>query len=260
MNIRTVTVTGADNSTLYSEMLRISQMYPFVEWGILFSLKRQGECRYPSINWIKGLIEFIDANPSVKFNLSAHFCGEYTKEMISEASANKIYSNVMSELKTFGDYFDRVQLNFNASKNTIPELFYELFYDVIGEKNNNRSSENAFILQSNEPNKIVCDRIIEMGLSNINFLYDSSGGRGVVNDNWLPPTKNHFTGYAGGLTPENISEQLIKIESVAGDTEIWLDAESGLRSTREVDGYNYLDMHKVQVFLNKIAAKRNENL
>jgi len=40
-------------------------------------------------------------------------------------------------------------------------------------------------------------------------------------------------GYAGGLNPDNIEQELIKIEAVVGDAEIWIDMESGIRNKKD---------------------------
>ena len=45
-------MTGADDSVDPKELFRISEKYPFVEWGILFSKSATGRYRYPSKEWI----------------------------------------------------------------------------------------------------------------------------------------------------------------------------------------------------------------
>jgi len=73
----------------------------------------------------------------------------------------------------------------------------------------------------------------------ISPLFDSSGGRGVLSE-W-PKIPNHnfgplWCGYAGGLGPNNIVDELFKIEEAVGDAEIWIDMESKIRnSNNELD-------------------------
>ncbi len=47
MKIDKVTLTGADDSVRPAELVEISQQYPLVEWGILFSKSQQGTARFP---------------------------------------------------------------------------------------------------------------------------------------------------------------------------------------------------------------------
>lgn len=65
------------------------------------------------------------------------------------------------------------------------------------------------------------------------LLYDVSGGEGKLSrDSWggiiLP---NHQTGYAGGLSPDNIAENLDYINKLLpADYSTWVDAEGKLKS------------------------------
>jgi phosphoribosylanthranilate isomerase len=74
------------------------------------------------------------------------------------------------------------------------------------------------------------------------------GGRGVLPENWQGVVPNHFTGYAGGLNPDNLEEALININKAVGDNEIWIDTETGVRTDDK------LDLEKVVKFL-EIAKK-----
>ena len=78
----------------------------------------------------------------------------------------------------------------------------------------------------------------------VSLLFDASGGEGGVPELWPVPQKGAFCGYAGGLCSDNLRLQLQKIAEVAGNAEIWIDAESGLRS-----GDDAFDLEKVRMFL-----------
>ena len=233
MKINRVTITGADNNTDIKEMLEISKQYPFVEWGILFSPKRIGEERYPDSDWLDKLSKKYSYDA---IRLSAHLCGGYTREMLLGKS------DLINppDIKHFLALCGRMQLNFNAQKTTVDEnKFFALVNCFIG---------GRIILQQNKSNKNICDEARKRNLKNISFLYDSSGGRGTIASQWKKPFDGFFTGYAGGLSPENLEEELKKIEEVAGDSEIWIDTESRVRTN------GVLDMDKVKQFL-QIALK-----
>lgn len=234
MKIKTVTITGADNNTKISDMLKISEQFPFVEWGILFSPKRLGTDRYPDWNWLNKLSRNYSYD---KIRLSAHLCGGYTREMLIGKS------NLLDapDIKHFLSLCSRAQLNFNSQKTEVNEKkFFDLLNCFLG---------GSFILQFNKANKNICLKAMKENISTkISFLYDSSGGRGNLQTEWKEPITNFFTGYAGGLSPDNLETELKKIEQVAGDSEIWIDTESKVRTDEK------LDMKKVKQFI-EIASK-----
>jgi len=227
MKINRVTITGADNKTEVDMMVEITKQYPFVEWGILFSPKRIGEERYPDMLWLDFLADAFNKDP---LPLSAHLCGGYTREMLS---GNSTYHINHLEI------FSRRQLNFNASRNRAD---LNAFFGLLERQDFN------FILQQNFSNLIVCEEARKRNLKNVAFLYDSSGGRGTIANEWKKPFDGFFTGYAGGLSPDNLADELKKIEQVCGDAEIWIDTETRVRTN------GVLDMNKVKQFL-EIASK-----
>lgn len=240
MKIKTVTITGADDDTSIYSLVGISKVYPFVEWGILFSRSRQGSERYPSLEWVDELMRMVlshNCTESNQPNLSAHLCGDYTWQYLTNgnlSSAALYLGKVMS-----GIAFKRWQLNFNSTNNPACEEFY---------RSVSINDAVRVILQYNKSNYDLCQRVIALNNPNINFLYDGSGGRGVSPENWRNVIPNHFTGYAGGLNPDNLEEALINIERSVGDNEIWIDTETGVRTDDK------LDLDKVVRFL-EIAKK-----
>ena len=244
MKIKHVTITGADNNTDINDLIEISKKYPFVEWGILFSPTRnlKHEPRYPSIDWVLDLKE---KTKGLNMKFSAHVCGDYTREFLENGTSNLVNENIKNYVTNL---FDRAQLNFNATKCNVSEKFYELI------KNN--ASRHPIIIQYNKTNSEVCQKIIEQKIP-VHFLYDGSGGRGVLPNQWQGVVSNHLTGYAGGLNPNNLEEALAKINEAVGDNEIWIDTETGVRSpacNSSQVGADVLDFDKVAKFL-EIASK-----
>ena len=60
------------------------------------------------------------------------------------------------------------------------------------------------------------------------------------------------SGYAGGLGPQNISDQLKLMASPSQGKAVWVDMESSLRST--VEEKDIFDLGKVQVVIDKVLA------
>ena len=78
MNLKRVTITGADDSTSIPELVNLSKEFPFVEWGILVSKRHEGEFRFPSRHWIE---RFSDVAGRAKLNVSTHVCGVWVRQM-----------------------------------------------------------------------------------------------------------------------------------------------------------------------------------
>lgn len=214
MNINKVTITGADNNISQNDLVEISKVYPFVEWGLLFSKYKEGQQRYPTTEWIDKLLEY-------DINLSAHFCGWYSKEVLEEKNFQLI-----SNLKNF----KRIQLNYNF-KNYIQNIT-----DLIEFMNNNSKS---IIFQYNKSNSEFLNTILDLDIpNNIHFLYDASGGRGVEIKDIVNPFKN-YTGYSGGLNDINIDNICKLISENTDKSNVWIDLESGARTN------NFFDLDKV---------------
>ncbi|MEI7997808.1 MAG: hypothetical protein WCH01_23235, partial [Methylococcaceae bacterium] len=50
LNLKFCTLTGVDEKTSLMQIAELSERFPFVEWGFLYSPKRQGNPgRYPSV-------------------------------------------------------------------------------------------------------------------------------------------------------------------------------------------------------------------
>jgi len=94
------------------------------------------------------------------------------------------------------------------------------------------------------------ERILQLDKENAPFalLYDESGGRGINQDSWgIPIFTNHQTGYAGGLSPENIIENLNRINQILPDNYYtWVDAENNLKTP---------DINEKKVFDTALAQK-----
>ncbi|MDF2421383.1 MAG: hypothetical protein OPY06_00025, partial [Nitrosopumilus sp.] len=56
---------------------------------------------------------------------------------------------------------------------------------------------------------------------------------GILPDQWSAPFEGAYTGYAGGLGPDNLENELHKIAEVCGENPIWIDAETKLRSDND---------------------------
>lgn len=213
MKINKVTITGADDKIFKKDLIGYQTEYPFVEWGILFSKNKESTQRYPSLQHITN-----EYDSDLK--LSAHFCGWYSKEVLE----NKNYK-LIEKLK---NRFERVQLNYNFKNSTNWDL--NSLIDFLKDYN-----KIDVILQYNKSNSLVLQNIMNDELpNNLNFLYDSSGGRGTEISKIESPFKN-YTGYSGGLNVDNINNICQNISNDSNTDNVWIDLESGVRTNNDFD-------------------------
>jgi hypothetical protein len=231
--LKTVTVTGADDKTNIMDMLEISKKYPFVEWGILLSANVIGKPRFPSIRWL-AYLAYIAGHKIPKditsFNLSGHLCGRWVSDLCRGECT------FLSLNPTIKNTFDRLQINFHGLQHDITDGFF-------GCLQNEQLSHIQFIFQIDGTNDKHLDAAIEREINAVP-LFDTSGGGGKLTDKW-PEAKWNYCGYAGGLSPDNVSEQLNKIAEASNGKPIWIDAETHLHSNDD----ELFDLEKVVKFL-----------
>ncbi len=103
------------------------------------------------------------------------------------------------------------------------------------------------IFQFDDVNKELLDVAKANGVDAVP-LFDISGGDSSLAGGWPKPT-GKVSGYARGLSPDNIEEQIAKINDVTGDAEIWIDLETHVRSNNDA----LFDLDKVNKFLSIIS-------
>ena len=225
MIINKVTFTGADNSTSVEELLSIQKEYPFVEWGILIA-SNPGRNRYPSNDYIMSLK---DKN----LNLALHLCSIHSKGIMTDGIIDIKY-----------DFFDRYQINFNFKHSSHDLANYGKLI--------NKFPNKKFILQANASNESYINTILEeINPKNTNILFDSSGGRGTEIKLIKDPYKNIYTGYSGGLNPDNVNEICNLIIEHKSEDKVWIDIESGVRTD------DIFDLNKVRSVLKTVKSCMN---
>ena len=93
--------------------------------------------------------------------------------------------------------------------------------------------DRRFILSYNEENKEFIHRLYSRGLRGFDVLYDSSHGEGVSAKEWRGPAffdEEILQGYAGGLSPDNVANELTAIRKVLPyNRSFYIDAEGRLK-------------------------------
>lgn len=229
MRINRVTITGADKSVRPQDLLALSDEFKFVEWAILLSSTKEDNPRYPSRAWIDELAVLAKTHD---LKLAGHICGSWVRNLV----VNKDPA-VFVERPEFIEYFPRIQLNFS------PYDAAQLFLQML------KPFKNEFIIQMGNHRRADKISLVNLGQNmglNLSVLFDQSGGNGITPSYWPNPLTLALdsvpVGYAGGLGPDTLAEQLPKIAEAVGDRTVWIDIESKVRSE---DNHQF-DLEKVR--------------
>lgn len=246
MRLTKVTLTGVDSQVNPWDLVTLTERFPFVEWGVLFSKDRQGnENRYPHKDWMIGLgkfVRFYREERKVDFPLSAHLCGHYARDAVYN---HPDHYDSPDWCHDYGCYlpFDRHQLNLPA------DILAQIDHDILDES----LPGGQIILQSKRP--FQYDNLSRTVASanwghrsgkdrtsdRFSILFDVSGGTGLLPGAWAEADPAIHCGYAGGLNPDNVQDELLKIVAVSpsSEAEFWIDMESGVRTD------DWFDLDKV---------------
>lgn len=238
-----VTITGADDSTDIKHLVDLSAEFPFVEWAILVSKRQEGSYRFPSRDWIDDFVQ-----EHGRANMATHICGRWVRDIY----AGKL--ETIEELPNCVGPSRRIQLNTHGTLHETTGLCEAL--DKINRSRNIWYPKNPvitevrklFIFQMDGVNDKARAIAEEAGFE-AQGLFDRSGGAGILPDSWpMAPDKPWAAyGYAGGLGPENVDEQIKAIEFAAAGP-YWIDMERRVRT----DDDSALDMAKVREVLEKM--------
>lgn len=197
-----ITCTGIDDNTDLDAADRMAT--PGVEFGILLTNDPEGRNRYPNKATIKSATEILGNRCAV------HVCGK-------TARADMLAGRYDETLSRVG----RIQVNGAVS-------IFEL--DQIGR----RFPDQQIITQHTEANRDLRwsrARLADLG-ANHALLVDGSGGRGISPENWPLVSTDKRVGFAGGLGPDNLATELLRIKEVSGG-HWWVDMESKLRDATD---------------------------
>lgn len=226
MKLYCVTFTGADDSIKPEEILRVAEQYPSIniEWALLLSKQNEGTPRFPSLAW---MTEFVNQVKSV----AVHVQGRWLRSLLEGDKENSF----LTKRASICDHSSRIQLNFHGD--------------------NVQNSSVEYIKEINKPLILPIDGTNTLFEAAINSgvdcypLFDRSAGAGISPESWPLPVHPNLNGYAGGLGPENIKNELKRIEETVGDNKIWIDMETHIRSKND-----YLfDLDKIRVVLDVVV-------
>lgn len=186
-----ITFTGADDRTCVNWMRNLSLRFP-IEWGVLFSPSRQGtDQRHPGG----------DKQSELAWSglrLAAHLCGGHARYVMGEGEKTRIPVDL--------GYWQRVQVNHATPDASRIAKFCHSW----GTKGIGQSRGVSFPADAG-----------------VEWLFDTSAGRGAAPTAWPSHPGVGRVGYAGGINPSNVLDVLRAINSSGP---YWIDMETGVRT------------------------------
>ncbi|MCQ2562032.1 MAG: hypothetical protein MJ158_00185 [Alphaproteobacteria bacterium] len=179
-------------------------------------------------------------------NLAIHINQEWADSICTKGIIPQPLLEWMQIEKTHNHpLIQRVQLN--MSKTTAENINPQKLAEII-----KQFSHQEFILQYNDKTKQAVSKLNKTGCK-FSLLFDASGGNGIQPTTWKKPVyKKHLQGYSGGLSPENVIQNLDKIAKVVPkDASIWIDAEGKLKSQNLFDEKPVFDADKAKRYIQR---------
>ena len=249
MIIKYITCSDPHEDVSHSDVLRLLRYAPQVEIGMQ-ALPASMSTGKPRNKWFNGLLQLVQ-NIDMRLNVAVHVNYQWCDEICSGKIPGEI-QQWMGMRRAFErtPVIKRWQLNIgDNTKNWDTRAVAKLISD---------HPEHEFIFPYNDTVRNKIDELNKTGVP-FSLLYDSSYGYGKLPEQWNPPVyDNHMMGYAGGLSPENIAENLDKIaQQVPENYRMWIDAEGRLMrpGTREFDPQRALTYIKNTLAWNKQHIK-----
>lgn len=226
MSLHTLTITGPDNFTNISDLTTLSMAFPFVEWGILLTTDNHQRKGFPTFDWIESL----QSKKTETLRVSAHLCGK---------AAHNVARGIFD--KQFDlPLFKRMQLNM---ANFIPKE------KDFKQMSNCLPKNREYIIQVGSSQQKAIGLAIFLqneGGHKVSLLFDRSGGKGLSPSKWPESISGLKCGFAGGLGPDNLADELALLSR--GNENFWIDMQSKVRTGEQ------LDLNKVSSVL-EITAK-----
>jgi len=221
MRLVTITCSGANEHTEISALISMIQQFRKAELGIQVSNLKgaYGTARYW---WFRALHLYLIQN-RISIPIALHINSSWVEDFCQGMVAPELDNFLFLFGADKQPFVKRVQLNFKIGREKTPDL--KVLYKTIA-----RFPYQRFILSYNESNADFIQELYQTGL-NFDLLYDNSFGEGILPNTYPAPRFDDvLQGYAGGLSPDNITMELNKISKVVPcGCDFFIDAEGKLK-------------------------------
>lgn len=222
MKLRYITCSDPRETVAVETILRLLRTSPIIEIAVQAHPSKMS-AGMPRNQWFNRLLKeslYMTTAPNLAVHVNMEWCDNLCRGIIGTE-----IKNWMSLTRVDGKpVIHRWQINISGSKT-------KYFDTAEVAKLLNAFPNNEFIFQCGNSER---DRLMSLDATGAKFsvLYDTSSGTGTLAKSWRQPMfESHPQGYSGGLSPENVVENLDKISRVANDrTDVWIDAEGNLKN------------------------------
>ena len=187
MKLRYLGFCGIDESINIPDLLEISKLFPFVEWGILLRSDLEGTSRYPTSDWIENFLQK-RSTCNYTVNLAGHLCGNRVTELLkgNYQYIEYLHSHQFNRLQVNATKINGVSLN----ENNLFMYYLNLVTAI------RAFPKIEWIIQRNTETECLCQLIESNSInqSNISFLFDSSCGTGQLSLDFTNPSRGFLCG------------------------------------------------------------------
>mmetsp|Transcript_77866 Transcript_77866/g.161769 ORF Transcript_77866/g.161769 Transcript_77866/m.161769 type:complete len:404 (-) Transcript_77866:55-1266(-) len=258
-----LSLSGVDDSVTPRTLCDISQEYSFVEWGVNFRAEKQGmEPRYASLTWLRQLQEEIDSRQTGKsapIQFAAHLGGEYCVDVLKGDT---------SLVKTLWEDYGFLRIHLCPTKSHGVNSSQLKKYQSTLKSVIVALPQVEFVLLVCKETRALAFQMMNECQPNLAFFYDAEeivngsvkpGGKQAQQQQQQqqqagqlprrPPPCPHpgiHCGYGGGLTVDNLTDELRRIAQVVKTSRrpVWVDLQSGLRTTSNGGRSDDFDLNK----------------
>lgn len=226
MRLEYITCSDMREHNEIDDIINLGLRYPMSEFAIqAHPSKFSGNM--PRYIWFDTLV---NAAKNTDINLAIHINSEWRTMVCGGQFPYEIKRLLDIKNDNNKPVIGRVQVNINGGN--APFRFYtSKVADLM------RAYPNLeFIFQYTPKQKTRIARL-DQTRTPFSLLFDSSGGRGILPADWAAPVSpNHKMGYSGGLSPDNIADNLDKINALLPHKyKTWIDAEGKLKDLGKFD-------------------------
>ena len=242
MKLKYITCSGANEHTNIDELLALAKEYPMMEIGIQVSDKKitDNPARF---DWIIALQEKVAAQKLAP-NIALHVNGNWVQQFANRAMIPELEYFLSLGNGSNGRLISRLQINFLIGNDY--RINFGRFCQAMTD-----NARLPIVLPYNDQNAAFVHCLHNKSIK-FDCLFDSSHGEGVLPQQQQPPVvRNCLQGYSGGLSADNVAEQLQKLSLVVKPKRsIYIDAEGKLKGSN-----GHLDLQKCEAYIkNALSA------
>ena len=220
MKLEKITCSDMREHNYIDDIIDLGKRYPKSEFAIQ-AHPSKFSAYMPRYVWFDTLVHAVRVND---VNLAMHVNAEWLDLICKGVVPYEIKRMWQMRRDNGRPTIGRVQVNINGGKGKF-RFYADKVADIIRE-----FPDIEFIFQYTPVQHSRVMRLDKTG-AKFSLLYDASGGRGISPESWNAPVlQNHKMGYSGGMSPDNVYENLNRISYVLpSDYNTWIDAEGKLK-------------------------------